>query len=74
MVLSGGFTCREVDVLSKPRTETSSGTRSPRRYSSLTTAAPISSLTAKIVGVAVVSLVRCLDSQDMRQPSYKTLR
>jgi hypothetical protein len=48
MVLSGGFTCSEVDVLSKPTTETSSGTRSPRHCSSLTTAAPISSLIAKI--------------------------
>jgi hypothetical protein len=29
MVLSGGVTCSEVEVLSKPTTETSSGTRSP---------------------------------------------
>ena len=48
MVLSGGCTCRAVEVLSKPRTETSSGTRRPRCCSSLTTAAPISSLMAKM--------------------------
>jgi hypothetical protein len=46
VVLSGGFTCREVVVVSKPRTETSSGTGA--RAAALTTAAPISSLIAKI--------------------------